>query len=263
MAKTRPKGPNLFLNTAELYDLDVASIVDHDLPFYRRALKGVKGRILELACGTGRVAIPLAEAGFDVVGLDYSMPMLEVFRRKMQNLPRKTARRIQLFHGSMAQFSLNEEFGAVICPFRGFQALSDAEDVRSSLSSIRRHLAPDGVGIIDLFYMPDPPGRDWFGEHVDWVRKLPDSETTITRSRIGRAVDEEDQILHSEIVFTITDSLEGSRRLSDELALRYYHPYQFQSLLCTSGFRIDKEYGSYRRGPLERGPEQIYLFSRL
>jgi SAM-dependent methyltransferase len=262
-ARRGPGGPNLFLNTAELYDLDVASIAEHDLPFYRRALQGVKGRVLELACGTGRVAIPLAEAGFEVVGLDYSMPMLDVFRRKIRKLPRKTARRIQLFHGSMARFSLNETFGAVICPFRGFQALTDPEEIRSSLASIRRHLGPQGLGIIDLFWMPDPPGNNWYGEHVDWVRKMPGSDTTVTRSRVGRVVDEEAQILYSEIMFSVSDPAGGQKRLTDDLALRYYQPYQFQTLLCSSGFRIKKEYGSYRRGPLESGPEQIYLFERL
>ncbi len=263
MAETRPQGANLFLNTAELYDLDTASIAEHDIPFYRRALEGVSGPILEVACGTGRVAIRLAEAGYDVVGLDYSMPMLEVFRRKIRSLPRKTARRIRLFQASMAGFRLEETFGAVICPFRGFQALTEREDVRSSLASFHRHLRPEGLGIIDLFYMPKPPGNDWYGEHVDWVRKMPDSDTTITRSRVGRSVDEEAQILYSEIVFSISDPSGAQKSIKDDLALRYYQPYQFQTLLSTSGFRIKKEYGSYRRAPLEAGPEQIYLFQPL
>ena len=263
MAEARSRGANLFLNTAELYDLDVASIAEHDLPFYRRELDAVSGPVLELACGTGRVAIPLAEAGHEVVGLDYSMPMLEVFRRKIRELPRKTARRIRLYHASMDHFRLKETFGAVICPFRGFQALTQAEEIRSSLASIRRHLGPEGLGIIDLFAMPEVPGKEWYGEHLDWVRKMPDSDTTITRSRVGRVVDEEAQILYSEIAFTVSDPSGAQKRLKDDLALRYYQPYQFQTLLCASGFRIAKEYGSYRRAPLEAGPEQIYLFQPL
>ncbi len=260
MAPIRSSQANLFLNTAGLYDLDVASISNHDISFYKRALYGVKGRVLELACGTGRVSIPLAEAGFDMVGLDYSMPMLEVFRAKIRDLPRKTARRIQLFHASMAGFDLGERFGAIICPFRSFQALVEPGDALSALAAVRSHLAPDGIGIIDLFYMPQFPGPEWLGEHVDWVRRLPESDVTVTRSRVGRSIDRDAMILQSEIVFSIHNPAGDDTRLADEIALRYYHPYQFQTLLCAAGFEISAEYGSYQRAPLEKGPEQIYIF---
>ena len=74
---------NLLRNSAWLYDVDNRDNLHDDIPFYLEYAKQQQGEILELGCGTGRVALALAADGFRVTGLDLSQQMLDVFRKKM------------------------------------------------------------------------------------------------------------------------------------------------------------------------------------
>jgi 2-polyprenyl-3-methyl-5-hydroxy-6-metoxy-1,4-benzoquinol methylase len=82
-----------------------------------------KGSVLDLACGTGRLAIPLAQKGLEVVGLDASVPMLELARHKSADLP------IQWIQGDIRDFQLNQTFDLIIMAGNSFQD-QDGEDVR-------------------------------------------------------------------------------------------------------------------------------------
>jgi len=92
---------NLYRNTAYLYDLDARDIVNDDIPFYIEYAKKQDGVVLELGCGTGRVAIALAGAGHDVTGLDLSQDMLDVFRGKLIKQP-DIADKINIVYGNIA-----------------------------------------------------------------------------------------------------------------------------------------------------------------
>jgi|GEM_PF-7067669 len=67
---------NLYESSAKLYDADNRDILLADIPFYLQRAKNLSGKVLELACGTGRITIPLAENGTEIWGLDYSNAML-------------------------------------------------------------------------------------------------------------------------------------------------------------------------------------------
>ena len=80
------KEVNLFRVTASLYDLDQRNITKDDIPFYLEYASKLHGSILELACGTGRVTIPLANEGYNIWGIDLSKEMLDQLKVKMENL---------------------------------------------------------------------------------------------------------------------------------------------------------------------------------
>jgi ubiquinone/menaquinone biosynthesis C-methylase UbiE len=250
---------NLFQHTAWLYDLDTADLAAHDLRFLRRALPAGDPEVLELACGTGRVTIPLARQGYRITGLDLSTEMLAVFRAKLSQVPADVTERIALVHGNMADFSVDRRFDAVIVPFRGFQALQTLEDAVSSLAAIRRHLKAGGIVVIDLFSTYDHPDKSFLGRHVDWVRRIPGTGQTVTRSRRGIHVDRESQVLYSEVSFHVHGEGEEEHTLSDHFALRYYFRYQFEVLLASSGFEILHEYGGYDLRRIGSGSEFIFI----
>ncbi len=252
---------NLFLRTARFYDLDMSDLATHDLAFYRRHAALSKGSILELACGTGRVTIALARAGHCVHGIDLSQSMLAVLEEKLVGESAEVSERVTIVQGDMAEFDLERQFSSVIVPFRAFQALTSFEQQRGCLLSVRRHLEPGGRFILDVF-MPHPHVlQRWEGaaDHVDWVAHDPESGETITRRSRCRRIDPERQIIYPELSFEVTSRDGSVRTFADQLALRFFYPYQIQTLLTTHGFRIEEEWGDYHRGPLGYGPEQVYI----
>src|SRR2546425_8282842 len=95
---------------AEFYD-HVALYRDRqDVSFYVEAAKESGGPVLEVGCGTGRVLIPTARAGIDIVGLDFSTHMLEVCRERLKAEPSAVQSRVQLVPGDMRNFRLPRKF---------------------------------------------------------------------------------------------------------------------------------------------------------
>jgi ubiquinone/menaquinone biosynthesis C-methylase UbiE len=250
---------NLFQQTAWLYDLDTADLAYHDIDFFNHFIHRTPSRVLELACGTGRVTIAMAQAGHVIDGLDLSEEMLRVFRAKLSRVPAEVAARIDLHHGNMADFALDGRYDAIIVPFRGFQALTSYDDAVSSLAAIRRHLVPGGIVIIDLFSSYAHPDESFLGEHVDWVRRIPGTGQTITRSRRGLHIDRASQIMYSEATFYVHGAGGEAQLLTDSFALRYYFQYQLEVLLAASGFEILHSFGGHDYRAIGTGSEFIFV----
>jgi SAM-dependent methyltransferase len=119
--------------------------------FLREQFGNVTGPLLELGCGTGRAATPLAEAGFVVHGFDASSAMLSVARAKQQRLSPSVARRLFLTEGDMREFEIATRFGGVYSTFRSFQHLLSPADQEGCLRCIHRHLRTDAILVLNLF----------------------------------------------------------------------------------------------------------------
>ena len=120
-----------------------------DVTFYVElalASQGIGAGVLELGAGTGRVAIPIAEAGLEVVGLDASDAMLERARERSQ-----AVNGIQWVRGDMADFAMGRTFGLVIIPFRSFLHLLTAREQASCLRCVYEHLVPGGRLALNFF----------------------------------------------------------------------------------------------------------------
>ncbi len=136
----------------ETYDVATTEVPGgDDVGFLRGLAEEVGGPVLELGCGTGRVAIPLAEAGLRVVGLDRSPHMLATAEAKRRALPPAVRRRIEFIEGDMTDFSLGRRFGLAFAAFRVFMSLPDPDAQRACLAAVRRHLRPGGLVVLDLF----------------------------------------------------------------------------------------------------------------
>jgi cyclopropane fatty-acyl-phospholipid synthase-like methyltransferase len=159
--------------TAEFYDEDMGRNNDgRDIAWYVAQSRAAGARsILELGCGTGRVTLPLAAAGFDVVAVDCSAPMLRELDGKAAAA--NLSARIRTVAMDMGRWNLATQFDAILCPFSAFTYLVDDEDRSRMLAGVRACLAPGGVLLMDTF-VPDralDALRD--GEDVDdYVRPL-------------------------------------------------------------------------------------------
>jgi ubiquinone/menaquinone biosynthesis C-methylase UbiE len=112
---------------AELYDHVVPYRNRQDVAFFVEMARQSDGAVLEIGCGTGRVLIPTARAGKEIIGLDLSEPMLAVCREKLSREPAEVQSRARLVQGDMRQFDLGREVGLVTLPFRPFQHLTTVE----------------------------------------------------------------------------------------------------------------------------------------
>lgn len=125
-----------------------------DVDFYVKLARQCGGPVLELGVGTGRVALALAEAGVDVVGVDSSAAMLGRANERVATKPRRIRERIELREADMREVRLGRRFPLVIAPFNALQHLYEDEDFERMLASCRRSLAEGGRFAFDVL-MPD------------------------------------------------------------------------------------------------------------
>jgi len=253
----------------EAYDVQheaVTAVLGDDVPFYIDQARGVGGPVLDLGGGTGRVAWPLAEAGFDVTSLDLSAPMLARSEAK-RGLASPAARgRVELVQADARAFDLGREFGLAITPGRVFQMLLTPDDQRTALAAIRRHLRPGGVLVLQLF---DPlleacAAFDGVPEHGDrGTVVLPASGHRVARQVTYRRTEPFRQVITEVWEFTeLDDDGTALRRDEERLDLRWTYRYEMRYLLEAAGFEVTAEYSDFRGSAPTYAGEQIWIARR-
>jgi len=146
---------------APFYDWENAQTLGRrDVPFWRRLAAGARGSVLELGCGTGRVSVPLAKAGVDLVGVDRSAPMLERARqraaRAWRHQPSALSHQPSLVRADIRDLPFaGGSFPVVLAPYGILQSLIRPRDLTAALASVARVIRPGGRFAIDL--VPDVP----------------------------------------------------------------------------------------------------------
>ena len=253
-----------------LYDSFIADYYDEspivkgrlqDVAFYRNAVREFGDPILELGCGTGRITMALAEAGKRITGLDLSGRMLERAVKKRAALRVEARERVHFVQGDMARFDLGEKFRLVIIPFRPFQHLLEVRQQMDCLECVRKHLAPGGRLILDVFQtdaerMHDPVH----------MREVPLTEYETADGRRVRiservaAFHRAEQRNDVEMIFSIKHRDGRQERLVFAWPLRYFFRFEVEHLLARCGFKVAALYGDFDRSPI-RGdsPEMIFV----
>ena len=139
-------------SNAEAYDFDMGRSADamRDVAFYVALARQAAEQghaVLELGCGTGRVTIPIAQAGVEAVGIDNARAMLDVARRKAA----AAGVAVRWVTADMAAFQLDQRFGLVIIPFRSFLHLLTEADQLACLRRVYEHLLPGGRFALNFF----------------------------------------------------------------------------------------------------------------
>jgi SAM-dependent methyltransferase len=239
-----------------LYDLVYAKVRD-DIPFYLELAKAARGAVLEVACGTGRVLIPILEAGVEIHGLDLDGGMLE--RLRGQAAERGLQPRV--FQGDMRDFTMPTRYALVTIPFRAFMHLESTADQIRALRCIREHLEPDGRLAFNLFYpsfdfIRDNEGRRVLSIEVDEPGSgKPVRVFDISRyDRVGQTVTVEREVVIGEGPDTITRQV-GFR-------LRWTYRYEMELLLRAAGFAGAEFFGGFDRRPLERDTDEMGVLAR-
>ena len=236
-----------FARIAPFYDLDLEGY-DDDLTMYRE-LAATRGQsVLELGCGTGRVAASLAEAGFEVVGVDASEAMLDHARERAGGT-------LTLMHADMRTLDLARLFEVVLIPLGGLQHMESASDVAATLATVARHVVPGGVAVVDVEtaqaedLMPGPQplvqhwSRPWRGGSVTKLVAV-EGEPSRGRRRV---------VWHFDV-----QPPEGPlRRVSSEFMLRTITAGELELAARLAALAVSQWYGGYQLTPPADGDERL------
>ncbi|HWQ03078.1 MAG TPA: class I SAM-dependent methyltransferase [Candidatus Nitrosotenuis sp.] len=246
---------------AEVYDWLPRAQRRADRAFYLSYARRARGRILELGCGTGRILIPLAAAGFQVTGLDNSAAMLERCREKLAAQPKPVRERVRLVRGDMRRFQLRHRFALVTIPYRGFHHLLSVEDQLACLRCIHKHLTRNGRLLLDLFCINGEMGA--VSPRAKPEELLPETKLDDGRSvRLTLGAEHTDwvrQVSEQEMIFHVHHP--GGRRqtVRSRFSLRLFSRFELEHLLARCGFRIRRVFGGFDKRP-PAGNSPYWLF---
>jgi SAM-dependent methyltransferase len=248
---------------AEIYDT-VYSYVREDIPFYIEEARRSDGPVLELGCGTGRVTIPIAQSGTEVIGLDSSTGMLAKAQDKVKALSVENSN-ISFLHEDMRNFSVNQKFGLVIIPFRGFLSLLSVSDQANTLSMVKKHLAPGGRLVFNIF-VPDLEMLVQEGDLPYYLRDVTDPETGDRLVLWHQSTyDNYNQIISTRLIGEELDNHgQMTRRFYQDFQVRYSHLWEMHHLLNSCGYAVKDLYGNFDRVPLdETSTEMVWVVKPL
>ncbi len=243
--------------SAEIYDYEVQGL--EDLPLWQSLAESADGPVLELACGTGRLVLPLARAGLSVTGLDASRFMLAVARRKLAQEDHEVRARCHFVEASMADFSLDARFGLIYIPARSFQILLTRDAQRSCLACCARHLPPDGLLVIDVFnprldLLISPEG------HHDGPNEFAGPAGASIVHEAQAQYDRASQALTADWWYVARDEEGAVTRYDYDLELRYFFRFEMEWMLEACGFDVEALYGNFDRGEFAAdSPEMIFV----
>ena len=243
---------------ARYYDL--AHPAMSDVPFYLRYASHCGGPILELACGTGRLIIPLAEAGYEVTGLDLCEEMLAVCRARVS--AHDLSDRITLVQGDMSSYALaRKDYALASVPLRSFCHLFTQQDQTGCLRCTADHLKSGGILIVDTFA---PFYRVLAQEHEgDEIRRrefaLPGGNSVVQWERF-LSNDLANQILHFS--FRFEERLPSGELVNNAevpMDLRYTFRYELQLLFERAGFEVTDVFRDFEFSPYDGTGEIIMV----
>ena len=245
-----PSAPPSYLNDGVHYDACHAHRLD-DVPFWTQAASSCRS-VLELGCGTGRIAIPIAATGAAsgrrVIGLDSNPSMLDQAKRKA----RAAGVEVDYVLGDMRAFDLaRDDIDLALLSFNTINLLLTLDDALACLRCARRHLAPTGRLIVDTF-LPSPPRL--LAEELKIDYTLPDGvKIVITASR---SYDPAQQLRTLDL--TIRSSAGGPVE-TDRHDVHVYYPSELVLLLTQAGFDVVAMYGGYDQRRLDTRSHRLIV----
>lgn len=221
-------------------------IIVADIPFYVEEARRAAGPVLEIACGTGRLAIPIAQAGVEIVGLDLTPSMLEHARHKAQ----QAGVQVTWVEGDCRKFDLRRKFALIFMAFNSMQHLHDHASLAALFGNVRSHLAPGGRFIFDVF---NPSiailNRDYSQRFLERHYEDPDGRGTVAFEQTA-IYDDAAQVNRITLYF----SLPGEKDFRvEQLHLRCFFPQELDLLVRAHGFVIEHKFGNFERKPFASG----------
>lgn len=254
------ESPHDFDRFVRFYELDHQDYRE-DIPLYLDLALDAGDPILELGCGTGRLLLPLAEAGHAITGVDTAPEMLAAARRKAEDAG--LTQRITLVQADMRLLDMPARFRLAFCGLNTLMHLCSLEDQLRALQAARRHLVSGGVFAVDLT-----------NPHVAW---LTEDRTPLTLDKeivdpitghhilklVSQRTDPAEQVSDITLIYDELEEDGAVRRTLVPVRLRWIYPYELRLLLELAGFRVDRLYGSYDLAPFATDSERLIAVAHV
>lgn len=245
---------------ARFYDLEYRSYTD-DLDMYAALATRAGSRVLELACGTCRIAIHLARAGFEVTGIDSSGPMLAIARDRLAAERAQVRGRVRLLQADMRRFRATGDFDLAFYAINSFMHLMTAADQARSLRCVARHLVDGGLLVLDMFN-PDLSVYDSAGR-MFYERTMSDeaAQASVVKM-VATAVDRKSQVNRLTFYYDETGPDGVLKRNIAPITQHYLHHHQMESLLDRTGFDLQEVLGGFHMRPFSPNSAKMIFVAR-
>lgn len=227
-----------------------------DLQFYKKWLpKNKEAKILELCCGTGRLTVPIAKAGYNICGVDYTSSMLEQAKVKAS----EAGLEINFIEADIRSLNLQEKFDFIFIPFNSIHHLYKNEDLFMAFNGVKNHLKEGGLFLLDCFN----PNIQFIVEGEKEQRKIAEYTTEDGRAVLIK------QTMRYESATQINRIewhyfLNGEFHSIQNLDMRLFFPQELDSYLEGAGFEITHKFGSFEEERFENKSEkQIFVCKTL
>jgi SAM-dependent methyltransferase len=228
---------------SEMYFRDIAKFYDMhtvwpDESFLKEVAKRYNSPILELGCGTGRITLLLAKAGYEIVGMDLSQEMMEIARGKLEKLPKSIQSRVTFHYGDITNFNLDRKFPLIIIP-SSFKFLLTGKSQLACLKCVRNHLQDDGVFILDLY-----PGEA-LEENGSQTTSHEEIDGKIVTYTTTHSNDLNSKLRKWEFLYEVTYPSGSVEKTESQAVTALITPEEGDILLKLIGFEIVEEYGGW------------------
>ena len=238
---------------SDLYDLEYTH--DYDLPFWLSLAEREEAPTIEWGAGTGRIAAPLAAAGYEVTAVELSTKMVERGKEKGKS--------VEWIVGDMRGVDPGRRYGLAICAFNSFLCLKRVDDALAFLRNAHEYLMPGGLlGIEVSAFSPeelvDPPGGPALRH--DFTRALPDGR--LDRFSISH-YDAATQLMEMRLFYERYDA-SGTleTRSAHDLTIRITNRDELDLMLQTAGFEIEAIYGGFEGESFTSASDHLIVLAR-
>ena len=248
---------------ARLYDLD---LIDDpgDLDLYLALAGRTGGPVLELAAGSGRLAVPLAAAGHAVTAVDLDPAMLLRARARVATAGPATRRRLELVEADLIDLALPAagSFALAFIALNSLFLLGTRDAQAAAFVTLARHLAPGGLAAVDV-WVPEPDDLARFDGRLIHEYTRPDPETGHEVTKVATArYDPTTAIVDLTTIYDEGPSGTSPVRWIRRDALRVVGPAELRGMAEASGLVVEEIGGSYELEPIGPGSERAILVAR-
>jgi len=238
------------------YDIEEGERSARRIAFYCDLAQSIGAPVLEIACGSGLVTIPIAAMGLDTTGVDLARPMLEHARVKAEsqklNIRWVEADARSLDFGRLYQF--------ILLTGNAFQAFLHREDQEALFESVKRHLVPNGVF---AFETRNPSGHDLTNQPQE---EFDQSYVSVEGQRVSvsftQAYDPIAQVMYWTSYRRWRDG-EHDHKRETHIACRFTYPQELNALLHYNGFQVLKQYGNWDKEILSSSSPSIISICKV
>lgn len=238
------------------YDIEEGERSARRIAFYCDLAKTVGGPVLEVACGSGLVTIPIAATGLDVTGVDLAHFMLEHARKKAEGQKLN----VRWVEADARSFDLGMQYRFILLTGNAFQAFLRREDQEALLASVKRHLAPNGLF---AFETRNPSGHD-LASHLE--EEFDQSYTSAEGYQVSVSFTQTYDPLTQVMYWTSYRRWNNGKpdhKKETHIACRFTHPQELEALLYYNGFEVIQQYGNWNKEMLSASSPSIISICKV